>query len=193
MKSVRSHIIVLVMGVLLGAGGMYFFSPGTLLDPDTSPAGEVSVERLKDKATMYDAGAVLYRNDKYGFSLRYPRGLVLKEFDEGNDSFTAVFQKPGEYVGFQIYITPHNSDTISGEIILRDVASGVVVDLLEEDIAIKNGTEMIRAATFWSEAPLTGKNREIWFLRNGYIFEVTAYAPVEGWTREILKTLEFDK
>lgn len=173
MNSVTTSVVLVLVGALLGAGGMYYYL--SAFDP-------AKIERLKIPGTLSSATTpltqregVLYENERYHFSLRYPKGLVVKEFDDGNDSFTVVFQKPGAQIGFQIYITPHPEDTISGETILRDVPSGVVNDLKEEQI-----TKDILAATFWSEAPLTGRNREVWFLKNGYLFEFTAYAGEEG-------------
>ncbi len=178
-----AYIIVGVVGVALGAAGMRYFSPEEQLST-------TNVVRLKDPGTFgttaASVGGVLYTNNQYHFTLRYPEGLVLKEFDEGADSWTAVFQAPGEKVGFQIYITPHASDTISGEVIRRDVPSGKIEDLQEEYLRPD-----LLVATFWSEAPLTGRNREIWFIHGGYLYEFTAYAPAEGMLREVLQTLMF--
>jgi hypothetical protein len=180
-------IAVFVLGLAVGAGVTYALFSEKSGHPMSTFEG--SVERLKDRATPTPDG-VPYTNERYGFSLRYPKGLVIKEFDEGGDSFTVVFQKPGEQIGFQVYITPHEGDTISGETILRDVPSGIVEDLKEEQI-----TKNILAATFWSTAPLTGKNRELWFLHSGYLFEFTAYATDAGsdtWLAGIVKTVVFN-
>lgn len=188
MPTIRNNYLLisglLMIGIVFGAGGLYFY---------LQSEGEITPEisRLKDRGTAAVGASddsVVYNNERYGFQLKYPKGLVLKEFDEGGDSWTTVFQKPGERVGFQVYITPHPGKTIDGKTILRDVPSGKIDDLKEEYIRPD-----ILAATFWSEAPLTGRNREIWFLHDGYIYEFTAYDAVEGWLREILQTLEFTK
>lgn len=178
-------LLILVSGIVLGAGGMYWF--------DTKGVSNTTVERLKEVGVAPTSDAIHYDNERYGFALDYPRGLVLKEFDEGKDSFTVVFQKPGELVGFQVYITPNVGDTIEGRTLQRDVSSGVVEDLKEEDLLIDGGKNKIRAATFWSDGPLTGKTREIWLLHGGYIFEFTAYAGADELLHGVLKTLTFDK
>lgn len=179
-KSLAYIVAAVIAGAVFGAGGMYQY----LL-----PSDPVQVDRLKTPGvasmTPIVDDTILYENSKYLFSLAYPVGLVVKEFDEGNDSMTVVFQKPGERVGFQVYITPHGSDTISGEIIRRDVPSGKIEDLKEERIRPD-----ILAATFWSEAPLTGRNREIWFLHGGYLYEFTAYDAADALLREVLTTLK---
>lgn len=153
---------------------------------NTDPSG---VERLRATVAETVSGRVPYINETYGFSLEYPKGLVIKEFNEEGDARTVVFQKPGEKIGFQVYVTPYTEDTITGERILLDVPSGVIEDLKEEQFR-----KDLRIATFISQAsPLVGRSREIWFLKNGYLFEFTAYLEAEDMLRETLKTIAFTK
>ena len=170
---------IFVLGLIVGGGAMYVLVP-----PTGTPA---DISRLKTFTEKLPTEGILYRSEQYGFSFRYPRGLVYKEFDEGGGAQIIVFQAPGDITtGFQIYITPYTEDTITGERILYD-ASGVISDLMEENIR-----EDFLVATFFSEAPLLGKTREIWWLHNGYLFELTTYASLDEWIRDIVKTVEFD-
>lgn len=184
-------LAILALGIAFGAAGTFFLIEN-VRRPTSNIGGQEGGEVVRLKvpgaadAAPGVSGGVQYENVRYGFSLRYPTGLAVQEFDEGTDSFTIVFQKPGEQVGFQIYITPHQGETLSGETIRRDVPSGVIGDLMEEQIRPD-----ILAATFTSEAPLTGKNKEIWFIRGGYLFEFTAYAAAESMVREVLQTIMF--
>lgn len=186
MRSPIIYAVVFASGVAIGWIGCQFFSGKTALvsAPASVAAGEVT--RLKDLSHVPTYESVLYANEHYRFELKYPRGFATKEFDEGNDRMTVVFQKPGEKQGFQLYVVPHPEKYLSNATILRDVPSGKIVDLKEE--TIKPG---LVAATFSSEEPFAGPVREIWILHGGYLFEFTAYGTDDAWLKQILQTLEF--
>ena len=183
----KNTFLILILGIAVGAGGLWFAMR------DVGVSSDMAVDRLKDVSAENASDTIRYQNEGYGFVLDYPRGLVVKEFDEGRGAYTVVFQKPGEYVGFQVYMTPNVGNTIDGVTIQRDVPSGVVDDLKEEDLVIDGGKSKVRAATFWSQSTLAGKTREIWLLHNGFIFEFTAYAGADEMLRQVLSTLTFTK
>lgn len=181
MRKIFSKGKIFVLGIITGGVLMY-----TLMLPVASPE---DITRLKIfTQNVLPEESVLYKNDKYGFSLHYPQGLIFKEFDEGAGAQTIVFQKPNDVkTGFQIYITPYTEATITGQRILFDV-SGAVSDLKEENIR-----DDFLVATFISEASILGKTREIWWLHGGFLFELTTFASLDGWIRDIVKTVEFSK
>lgn len=187
MKSTTYTAGIFLLGLAVGGGTMYAViqqsKPGI---QKVEPSSEIS--RLKTPNRELPSVDVLYTNEQYGFSFRYPRGLIFQEFDEAGGAKTIVFQKPNDVKkGFQIYITPYEGGNITGDRILYD-ASGPVSDLQEENL-----TENLLVATFISEAPIVGKTREIWWLHGGYLFELTTYASLDGWIRDIVKTVEFKK
>ena len=178
MKGIPYITSIFILGLIVGGGGVYM-----LMQPY---GADVSLSRLKVITGELKNETVSYTNDQYGFSFRYPIGLIFEEFDEAEGAQTIVFQKPNDSkIGFQIYITPYVGDTITGERILYD-ASGKVSDLKEENLR-----EDFLTATFFSDAPILGKTREIWFLNRGYLFEVTTYAEHDSWIRDIVETIEF--
>jgi len=128
------------------------------------------------------SGSNLYTSADYGFSLEYPSELDIAEFYE-EESETIVFQKRGDKKGFQIFITPYIGEQITREKILEDLPSTIVKNPTEAIIG-----ENIRALIFWSDSSEIGKTREVWFTQNGYLFEISAYAELDEWLAEILKT-----
>jgi hypothetical protein len=36
-----------------------------------------------------------------------------------------------------------------------------------------------------------GDAREVWFIKSGYLFEVTTYKPLDSWLSQILQTWKF--
>lgn len=166
---------------LIAGGGIY-----ALIDKSSSTAEISRIKEFNKEST--DNKGVLYRSNQYGFSFRYPKGLIYKEFDEGGGSRTIVFQKPGEVnLGFQIYITPYSGDTITGERILFDIPSGNVRDLKEEQL-----TENLLVATFISSDPFIGETKEIWFIDGSYLYQATTFVNLDQWLTEIISTWSFN-
>lgn len=181
----RTYILIgiFVLGLLFGGVIIYIY-----MYTSQSPVSTEGISRLKMITRELSRKEVLYVNEHYDFSFYYPPELIFKEFDEGNGATTVVFQKPDDIKkGFQIYITPYEGDTITGDRILYD-ASGPVSNLQEENL-----TDNLLVATFISEAPILGETREIWWLHGGFLFELTTYAPLDKWIRDIVKTVEFEK
>ncbi len=129
-----------------------------------------------------------YSNSAYGLSLQYPAELALQEFDNGSGAMTAVFQKEGEEKGFQIFIVPYTETTITRERIKADLAGAPMEKAVQ--IVLPGG---IQAVHFESHAPIIGDSSEVWFIHNGYLYEVTTYRALDTWLAGILGTLQFTK
>lgn len=144
------------------------------------------VERSGHVSESRAEGTLRYTHPERSFSLMFPKELAVHNVDEGNRSETIVFQKPGEQVGFQIFITPYSEPDITKERLELDVKGGVVDEPTE--VVIGSGQ---RALVFWSNDPVIGRLREVWFIHGGFLYEVTTYAPLDEWLSEIMSTWEF--
>ncbi len=136
----------------------------------------------------------------YKFSIEYPKLLVPTVFKEPNNGETIVFQSSQdektvakeERMGFQIFITPFNEeDILTKERILNDILSVVVDDIEEVILGTKVGGRDVQAFLFWSRDEKIGKTREVWFVHDGYLYEITTYAHLDSWLANILQTLNF--
>jgi hypothetical protein len=56
-----------------------------------------------------------------------------------------------------------------------------------QDIQIDGAT----AAAFYSTNEALGETREIWFIRDGYLYEVTTLRSLDPFIEEIMKTWKF--
>lgn len=126
-----------------------------------------------------------YRNARYRFSLLYPRDLAVKEIDEGGGATTVTFENPGLAKGFQIFIVPYEGTQITEEQFLKDVPSGVREDVFDFYL---NG---ILASTFFSTNAILGETREVWFVHQGYLYEITTLRDLSNWLAPILETWRF--
>jgi hypothetical protein len=126
-----------------------------------------------------------YKSTRYHFSLFYPQELTVTEHNEGGGAMTITFQNIENVEGFQIFIVPYSKPQVSEERFRQDEPSGVRESL--STIIIDGAT----GAAFYSSNPLLGPTREVWFVRGGFLFEVTSLKPYEAGLASILSTWEF--
>ncbi len=184
----------LTVGIALGAiGALAVYHPVSAPAPAStqtkSDTPEPAIDRLRSGSAEPVAKDVArYKNDYYGFAVSYPMELTQKEFSEGGDGMTVAFQKPNEEKGFQIFIIPYAEKQISQERIRADLAGAPLKNL--KNIVLPGN---IQAVHFESVAPLIGESTEVWFIHNGYLFEITTYRALDSWLAGILGTLVFLK
>ena len=158
------------------------------ISSSSSEIWEIKPAQTTQTAKKIESELSEYRNAVRGFSLRYPAELSFKEYDEGNESYSIVFEDKDGKKSFQIFFTPYFGNEITQSRILKDVPSGKFTEPVE--IVIGGG---IHALTFLSENDLgLGQMREVWFLHDDYLYEVTTYADLDTWLFEIMKTWIFD-
>lgn len=133
------------------------------------------------------AGMRTYANAAYKFALAYPQELTAKEYDEGDGAMTVVFQNsdPQHALGFQIFITPYTGEKISEERFKADEPSGVRTGVQKVSVA---GVEGV---SFYSTSPTLGDTAEVWFIRGGYLYEVTTLKPLAPWLETFFGTWQF--
>lgn len=160
--------------------------------PSTS-SGQVSrienwtstVQHSDTSADKMPDGWSEYRSERYGFSLFYPLEMTAGEFDEGGGASTLTFEDKDDARGFQIFAVPYSGTHVTEERFLRDVPSGVRKDPVDFYIG---GT---LATAFYSTHPLLGDMVEVWFIHEGYLFELTTLQPLENLLAEVIQTLRF--
>ncbi len=126
-----------------------------------------------------------YRDEVRHISFFYPNTLATKSYDEGGGAVTITLQDTVAAQGFQIFVLPYASAQVSRERFIQDVPSGVMSS--PRDIQI--GGAM--ATSFHSTNALLGDTAEVWVIRNGYLYEITAPKPEATWLSQILQTWQF--
>lgn len=130
-------------------------------------------------------GSTTYRSERYHFELFHPKALSVQEFDEGGGAQTITFQDLAGGQGFQIFIVPYGESQVSQDRFKRDIPSGIRTDMT--NITIDGAT----GAAFYSKDALLGDTREVWFIHDGHLFEVTAPKSLDHWLGEIMLTWRF--
>jgi hypothetical protein len=175
----KAILAVIIIGVMGGAG--YFAKP--LIFPELQKPAE-GVEVAPRVFPTPAPGQALYQSMLYRFRLLYPQVMVVKEYSDG-DGTTVVFEEPQSGAGFQIFIIPYSEAQITEERFKKDVPSGVMES--PEDVLVDG----MRARAFNSSDQLVGETREVWFLHNGFLYEVTTHRSLKEVLSNILATWQF--
>ena len=165
----------------------FFLRPGsvvTIFGPDELMVTEAQTE-------IIDSEHQRFVHPRYGFSLVLPMGLKVLRVDEGQSTETIIFEpKDGdtrlEIPRFQMFVTPYLPKAITEERLRKDIPSGNIESITS--ILIGNDRK-IDAAMFKSTVQTLGESREVWFIKNGFLFEVTTPLAHDTWIASILNTL----
>lgn len=171
--AVITIIGVSVLGLLFY---LYVFAPTSHPDKTISIT---SSEKL-----IVPVGTRPYKSLIFRFFLFYPDDLQVKEYSGGSDT-TISFENAKTGKGFQIFIVPYQEDHIATEQFKKDVPSGVINDQVEILI------DGLPATMFYSKNPAMGDTREVWFIKNGFLYEVSTYKDLDAWLSAIMQTWRF--
>jgi len=200
-------IILVSLFLLLGGTGLGIF---VLKDEDAkeqiATVFYFEKEEIESSASVFGEDFKKFTHPEYGFSFEYPKDLEIQAFkeEEGGEIIgeTIVFQQPNlpgvkpledsEKIGLQIFISPFEDEegVLTQERVLEDLPFAVIIEPQEVFLGVLAEKE-IPALIFWSEDPLIGKTREVWFIHSGYLYEITTYAYLDLWLANILSTLSF--
>lgn len=145
----------------------------------------VSVSQAASSATPLADGMLRYENREYKFSLAYPQALRMQEFAESGGAHSVVFEAGSHGAGFQVYVTPYAGKDVTREQFLKDEPSGVY----QQPTPIS--VDGVPAIMFYGENSIMGETREVWFVRDGLLYEVATYKELEAWLIETMQTWKF--
>jgi hypothetical protein len=173
--------ILVGLVIITFAGTIWYFSrPENKTDSITPKPSSSTLP-----ARVPPAGWKEYRNTTYAISFFYPEGLSMKEFKETGSAMTVTFEDVADGKEFQMFIVPYANAEITTERIKLDIPSGVKEG--EENIVVDG----VRGTKFFSQDKLLGNTREIWFIHNGFLYEVTTHKELDAWMTDILATWRF--
>lgn len=182
---------ILICIVVVGIAVAFFKDGGTegqmlSVDTNTFARGELLGDGFKK-----------YVHENPTFSIEFPENLEVNVFQEEGGGETTIFQKQSDAelpveqkTGFQIFVVPYEPDepvaVITPQIINTDVPGTVVEDPIV--VALPGGLE---ALAFFGEASGIGKTREVWIVRDGYLYEITTFAHLDSWLAQIMTSWRF--
>jgi hypothetical protein len=88
-------------------------------------------------------------------------------------------------VGFEVYVTPYSGTQITEQEFKLDEPSGV------ENQPTHVTIDSVPATMFYGSNSVMGDTREIWFIHDGFLYEVTTYKQLDSWLAPIMQTWHF--
>lgn len=183
------------ISILVAGGGLWWFAARPASLPDafgvpitgTTTAGIPAPEKMPTSLPPEELpdGVRRYKNQYHHFTFVYPAELQVQEYVEDNKDRTIVFETPKGERGFQVYITPYAGASVTREQFLKDQPSGVYKS--PKDILIDG----VPGTVFYGATGLTGETLEVWFIHDGFLYEVTTYKELDSWLSQIMSTWQF--
>lgn len=176
--------------MVVGAGifsYVYFYKTGQAESVSTAPKIDLNnlastslpvskdvAKKISDPVTPQD-GDIKYTNIKYSFSLYHSPEAKVVEYDLGQGAMTITLENEKKVRGMQIFVVPYWQNEITNERFKADVPSGVRTNIEKTEV------DGVEAVTFNSVDESLGATREVWFIRGGYLYEVTTFQGVGDW------------
>lgn len=182
---------VILIGLVVAAvtGGVAFLLlPSSSLSvslPELS--GENAAAKTDATYTDEDAGGGVkkFTDKQYGFSLVHPADLKASKKEEGPGASTITFENDSTAQGFQIFVTPFEGTQITDARFKLDEPSGVRDNL--QNVTIDG----VSGASFYGKDAQLGDTAEVWFIRYGFLYEITALKVDAEWLSTIMATWKF--
>ena len=131
------------------------------------------------------SGQQEFYSAQYRFSLFYPDNLNEKTYDEGGGASTFDFETADYSQGFEVFVVPYSKTQVDQARFKLDEPSGA---LMQSTTITINNTP---AVMFFGNNAAMGDTREVWFIRGGYLYEVTTYKDLDAWLSQIMATWQF--
>ncbi len=139
-----------------------------------------------------DVSTNTFIHKKYNFSFNYPSEFKTSNFNEGGGEQILFNSINGDW--FQIYITPWDEEeTITSERIKKDLPS-MVINSPQNAILGPRQKDGVgpHALIFFSKDSSLGETREVWYVMNGSLYQITTYKRLDAMIGKVLSTLVFN-
>lgn len=191
MKKIITTIVILILAIV----AWYFFY-GKIMPTRFSnsnkvyvPASDVSAEAIAEIASYkYDQ---TYTDPTYNFSFKYPTNFEVTSAPEQSDGVAIIVQDLVKKIGVQIIITKSDGPDIdlTADIIHTKI-SDMRVDQSQEILIGKNR----KGLAFMSDNKVFGgKSREVWFVYNGNLYQISTYMELDEFLKGLFATWQFKK
>lgn len=186
----KAKIIASIALFAAAALGGYFFLRGHGQDAGAAAAGlalasvpdALSVSTPETRALP--GNMRLYESKAFRFSIAFPEQLKVTQYEERGNAMTVTFVGPGAQE-FEVYVTPYGKAQIDEARFKLDQPSGRYLD--PQNVVIDGA----QATLFTGYNPIMGDTREVWFIRDGFLYEVATYKPLDAWLGQMMQGWKF--
>lgn len=140
----------------------------------TLPVSKDVAKKISEPVVPPD-GYIKYTNIRYSFSLYHSPEAKVTEHELGQGATIITIENEKKVRGMQVFVVPYWEKEITNERFKADVPSGIRTNIEKTEV------DGIEAVTFNSVDEGLGATREVWFIRGGYLYEVTTFQGVGDW------------
>ncbi len=128
----------------------------------------------------------------YNFTLNFPASMTASNFREGAGEQIQFQGTGGDW--FQIYVTMWDED---GDITTARIKKDIPDIVINSPQNVIIGPKQIdgvgpHALIFFSKDSGLGETREVWFVQNGYLYQVTSKKSFDLKLGQVLSTINFN-
>ena len=188
----KKLIIIIIIGV--AAYGAYYFYTNKLdklgeLRDGIPQEVSINLEAAKEIPSLKYVSA--YENDDYGFGFKYPDGFNVMEMPIESGQ-VLILQNQKTDVGLQIMITQYDGteESLTAESVKQSVPDLTIKEPQELFIG-ESGAKGKGLAFVSDNAEFGGKSREVWFIYNGNLYQMSTYLDYDELIKGILNNWEF--
>lgn len=181
MKNKLLTLLILVLLALAGFLYMRFKSPDS--QSKTANTNQEANVIANSDTTNTDNNTIIdnvYTNDTYKFSLNMP-DMTVTSFDEGEGKTILIHSTKNNF-SMQIYVSTFDEDL---NITIARIKKDVPDLQMQEPIEIK--TDGVSTVAFFTTDGGT-KYRQIWFVHNGYLYQILAPADQDDTTAKVMES-----
>jgi hypothetical protein len=146
---------------------------------------EAESKLIRDYAVSYEVAS--YTDPIYGFSISLPKDFIVSSSpqDEGE---VIIAEHPSLNLGFEVFISPFYAEgPLTVDTIRESSPSLIIKEPMDSEL--EDGTPTVR---FISEDSTVGETRQIWFTRDGNLFQVIMYSDNIEWLGAWANELSYD-
>jgi|SRR3989344_3252966 len=184
----KKLILIIVILATVGFAIVKFTGEGEQ-SMESLVVGDVILGEVK----KVDADTNTFVHKGYGFSLNFPSNMVASNFREGEGEMIN-FQDNQNDDWFQVYITPWDEEEgISVERIKQDLPD-ISITAPQQVVIGPRQQEGVGpvALIFFSQDSGLGDTREVWFIAEGNLYQITTYKRLDSMLGLILSTIIFN-
>jgi hypothetical protein len=198
MKKHLLKIILLVLATFIILYSIFYFSSQRSSDVGTSKAGgEASIPVIQSGATPEILAEIkkyeytkIYSNSAFRFSLKHPQGFTVTNVPSGDtDETVFLIESADKKVGIQMVISPYGEDSdITGAMIRADLPDIKIDDAQTVEV----GPNRLGLAFMSDNIAFGGKSREVWFVWNKNLYQISTYAEYDEFLKGLFGTWQFN-
>jgi hypothetical protein len=179
----RNILIIVVLSLLVVGGGIYLSlrdaESRTPVEEDASETPSLTLEN-----TQVEEG--LLRHSEPTFSFSYPAEWVVTSFEDAEGE-TVLLRDRSTNGDVQLYLTPFDEAIVlTAARIKQDLPSLSVIDPLQVEIG-----KRVSGVYFKSVKEGIGEAQEVWFVHEGFLYQITAVKTHPKALADILASFKF--